>query len=128
MGTKSVGFGGFFEALGPPAHCEGSKFTSGQKCLVIGRWRAAAVINAVIDDLTKDSEQRKKKVRMDERPARESADKAQPAAAKAGEADGPSSARFNRRGTKPNQNTKTPKPQNPVKLTKKILKILKKLL
>jgi hypothetical protein len=68
--------------------------------VVIGRWRAAAVINAVIDDLAKDSEQRKKKVRMDERPARESADKAQPAAAKAGEADGPSSARFNRRGNR----------------------------
>ena len=28
-----MGFGGFFEALGPPAHCEGSKFTSGKKCL-----------------------------------------------------------------------------------------------
>ena len=64
------------------------------------KYLKGAVINAVIDDLAKDSEQRKKKVRMDERPARESADKAQPAAAKAGEADGPSSARFNRRGNR----------------------------
>jgi len=33
MKTSRLGFGGFFEALGPPAHCEGSKFTSGKKSL-----------------------------------------------------------------------------------------------